>query len=705
MQNEKRIETTGAEPHLRELYKELSQALSDIESWKQQVRKNHNIRFCLWDGQSEDGRKHGDALGKEPFPWEGASDTRIRLADIVINDSVRLMKSAFRKARLQGIPVGAGSSNYARAKIVSELLQWSRQRNVDEYLKRPVDLVANWRQQDGMSVTGIFWEQETRLENQEWSLEQLRDIATKDASIAAMLEMLFSPLEEDVLIKQLKTLFSHLNNKTAKRIIKDLREKGVAQVSVPSVISNRPKWVPLRVGRDVLFPANTTDLQKAAFVAHREILTETELRERVITQDWDEKWVEEVLKYKGQLSDSDWCYSNRNFERNEILFNGEAYKDHIEVWYMYYKSSTEEGYQQIWCTVSHPSVKDLYAKHELSEYEHGKYPYIAHIRENIDTHLLSSRGIPEIVENWQQEIKTQRDYRTDRASISIIPPLRVPANRGKQEIVLGPRAQIPERRPNEYGWMSPPPFDQGTIEIEKASRNDADEYCGTLTNWSPNMPVLRQQLHQDDLVGDWLTEMKLCMVMTFQLMQQYMQPVEIVRITNSVEQVLHVSKEDVRGQYDVLVEFDVRDLDTEYLWKKLEAIGKALPLDTMGVTDRANLIKVIFQAIDPVMARDLVRDMDSAAQQEVEDEQVQFSKIYAGIEPIAKESGQNFQLRAQTLQGIIGSNSLLQQRMQVDETFNKLVNNRLKHFQFMMQQQQNAQIGRTGVKSVLQGAQ
>ena len=29
-------------------------------------------RMCRWEGQSDDGRKHEDSLGFEPFPFEGS---------------------------------------------------------------------------------------------------------------------------------------------------------------------------------------------------------------------------------------------------------------------------------------------------------------------------------------------------------------------------------------------------------------------------------------------------------------------------------------------------------------------------------------------------------------------------------------------------------------------------------------------------------
>ena len=48
---------------------------------------------------------------------------------------------------------------------------------------------------------------------------------------------------------------------------------------------------------------------------------------------------------------------------------------------------------------------------------------------------LVTRGVAELVESHQLEIKTQRDFRSDRASIAVLPPIRVPSNRGKVNLL------------------------------------------------------------------------------------------------------------------------------------------------------------------------------------------------------------------------------------------------------------------------------
>jgi hypothetical protein len=213
-------------------------------------------------------------------------------------------------------------------------------------------------------------------------------------------------------------------------------------------------------------------------------------------------------------------------------------------------------------------------------------------------------------------------------------------------------------------------------------------------------------LHAQELVDQWLLDMKLCIVQTLALAQQYMSPDEVARVTGNPALELAASGADIRGRYDITAEFDARLLDNEALGAKLSYLSEVLvPLDNMGVIDRAGLVKYMFQAIDPNLAGLLVQDIGAATQAEQEDEQVQFAKIAAGTEPQLKEGGQNAQVRLQTLQQIIQSNPAVQQRYQQDEIFRSMIDARAQAFQFQLQQAQNAIIGRVGSQPALQKMQ
>jgi hypothetical protein len=419
-------------------------------------------------------------------------------------------------------------------------------------------------------------------------------------------------------------------------------------VGQPYIFENKPVWTALEAFEDVIFPIQSYSLQRAAFVARRELLTEVELRERGMVEGWDEDWVERTSKHKGEMR-----RITANLHRTDQYLY-EQLRDMVEVWHVYRKEIDEKtGAVRVTRSIMSFHVPDAVAIHEILPYAHGLYPFVELARERTTRPLLESRGVPEICQTAQNEIKTQRDFRVDAASLSVLPPVRVPANRGKFDLVLGPGVQIPERRQGEVSFMEPPRVSQGSIEVEAATRLDVDNYFGRM---SQGVPPQLAMLHTQELIDTWLLDMKLCVVQTMALAQQYMTPEEVARVTGN-QLPFNASPQDIRGRFDITAEFDARMLDAEALGAKLDYLAKILvPMDSFGVIDRVGLIKYMFQAVDPNMAAMLVQDIGAATQQEIEDEQGAFAKIAAGTEPPMKEGGQNAQVRLQTLQQIIQSN-------------------------------------------------
>lgn len=676
---------------------QLSQAATD-GSWFSSLRgRNYDTRMALWDGQSPDGRKWAENIGRAPFPWNGASDCRIRLADLVCNREAQLCTTATFAARLQMMPVE--SSDAALRTAAESVVKWMLFQHCSSDLRREIELALNIRATYGLAIMGVFWKTTTRIEEKSISLEDLIAMAaeTRDPAVESFIGAVLDPLQEEIAI-ELAEQYAPGTGTAAN--IQKLREGGTVEYTQPYIFESKPEWTALEPFNDVIFPTATFDLQRAPWIARREVVTCEELEERTLTEGYPEEFYEKAEKFKGG---SLWpVYSQQNHNRRDSIL-WQDNRDLIELWHVYSKETDEEtGATKVMCRVMHPNV-EIFAKEEISPYSHGEYPFVELPRERVTRCLLETRGVPEIVSTMQAEIKAQRDYRTDRAGIAILPPMRVPANRGKLDIILGPAVQIPERRPNEFGWMQPPPYDQGTIEIERAVRRDVNEYFGIIGEGvDPNYA----QLVTQHTVDRWLRDFKAILSQTVQLMQQYMLPVQILRISGGQTTPFQADRESIQGKFDLIVDWDSRNLDSEALGVKLEYISKAIvPMDVAGVIDRAGLVKFIMAAVDPNLADLLVRDPGPAAAIEAQDEQLAFTKIAAGTEPELPTEGQNFQLRSQVLQGIIQANPALQQRYQQDEIFRSMIEARMKGFNFQVQQQQNAQIGRQGTLPALQGGQ
>jgi hypothetical protein len=677
---------------ISEILTDIDQADADGSQYVQRKLRNWNTRYCVWPGQSEDGRKHAGAMGRQPWPWDGAADTRVRLADNIIRDHCAILTNAFFKSRVQIQPVE--SMDIDKRTAAEAVLKWLLFQHCLDDLRREVRLATEFRETYGLAIMAVDWQQTTRTEIKRFTIEEAQMMVqeSQDPNLAALLEIVMDPLQEETAAELLGQVVPELG-KVSK--VRALRDKGEVEWESPYIFESKPVWTALEAWEDVIFPIQTFSLQRAAFVARRELLNEVELRERAAVEGWDEDWVEEAVKHKGQLK-----RIHLNLHRtDQFLF--EQLRDLIEIWHVFRKENDPKTDAiRVTRSVISYHIPDKAAVHELLPYAHGMYPFVEMPRERSTRPLLESRGIPELVQTAQEEIKIQRDYRADRASISILPPVRVPANRGKFDLVLGPGVQVPERRPGEIGWMDPPRPDAGSIEVENATRFDVNNYFGRMAD---GVPPQMAMIHTQEMVDSWLLDMKLCIIQTMALAQQYLTPEEVSRVTGNASLAFSASPQDIRGRFDITAEFDARLLDNEALGAKLKYLSEILvPMDSFGVIDRAGLVKYMFQAVDPNMAAMLVQDIGAATQQEIEDEQVQFSKIAAGTEPPMKEGGQNAQVRLQTLQQIIQSNPAVSQRYQQDEIFRRMLDARMQAFQFQLQQSQNAVIGRVGAQPALQ---
>lgn len=698
MDDKQNIEVGSDNPKLDVLLKELQDSITYSSDYVQQCRKNDDVRLCVWDGQTDDGKKWSDNFGEEVFPWEGSSDARIRTADKAINERVMVQMAAFFQNKMQATLVE--SDDIVTSQKATGLIKWMLYNHTLKEMTRETELILNFKETYGACLQGIFWKREMRTKIQKLDVQSLTEMAmqTQNAQLIDLLNAIFDPTQHEGLAQMLVTAMPSLTESDAKEIIEELRTKGETEFPVPYLFKNQPTWKAYRFFVDAFIEPGIKDVQDGCrYVFIRDWTTESDLRDGINVEGYGKAWVEEVVKNNrgvsavGQLDQLVLTEKKRGGNRTI-----DDYKNLYEIFHGYY-IAIYRGTPCLYCTTFHPNVKDKVAKHEKYGDAHGQLPFVEHVREWLAPSILESRGVPEIVTTNQNEIKTQRDYRADRSSIAIMPPVKVPANRGKLQLIFGPAKQLPERRPGEIEWMRPPAFDPGSNETEMSAQRDVDEYFGLL---GPNADPRIVMLHQQHLVNKFLTEMTLAFQLTWALMQQNLTDQQVARVVG--QPMGPRSIEEIQGQFDIIMTFDVRELDMEFLKQKLAFVKDIVGLDTVGVLDRAKMVGNAMAAVDINWAREIVKPIENVTQAEIEDEQSQFAKMFAGVEPPMKEGGQNYGLRLQTLQNILQTNPMAQQRMaNPDDSFAKLVETRMKHFEFQLQQQQNAVIGRIGVKPAL----
>ena len=579
-------------------------------------------------------------------------------------------------------------------------------------MRREMTLAAQWRQWFGASVMSIMWDQQLRKMEQVVTTEGLAAVLLSQdelqnpqavaAGIEAARQMVADPSREEQAIKVLMSLSEILTKKTARKALVELRDTGTTKFDKPEVFAAEPRLTALLPFVDVFFPALTDDIQRAPWVAHREELSPEDLEDRINTHGYDADWVADAIQHKGTRFEPGGCYAaNLSLALRGAQAATQAARDLVEVFHIYRRTVDESGIPEIRCQVVSPGVPDGEAKEEALAYLHGEYPYVVCQREFILRPILESRGVAELAATWQYEQKVQRDSRTDRTSVTVLPPLIVPARRGAGRLRLGPGSQIPSAGKNEnYEWMRTPPYDPGSVEIERATERAIGMYFGRMAG---DVPPQLTDLHQGDLVGGWLLEVRQICGQILQLCQQYMSDGDVARVAGSLGgRPWQLSAEEIQGQFDLSVEADPRDLNIETLKEKWGFLEIIMKYDRGGRVDYGKLIEYGMAGVDPSMADNVLIPMEAANAKQVSDEQDALAKMCAGIEPpMEPQPGMNYQLRMQVLQQSIQQNPEMQRRIAAQPDTAAMIQNRMKFLQFQVQQQGNAQIGRVGAAPVM----
>ena len=668
------------------------------------IAENDDIRLARWAGQTDDGKKHSENLpdGQAAFPFEGASDVRCRLVDRTINDLVAMMMTTFDRCQVK--VKGTEFSDSEASATSNILMSWLLESRLRSELRKEAELLAQYTTQYGWSGLHIIWEQEMGTRHQkimldeiaqmvQMSVEQNPESPLKDLPAAIM-----SPEQEDYAVDLIMQYLKAVKPKDVKKAVRELRETGTANIPEVFVAKNQPCLVALKPYDEISFPPETIDIQKARVVFRRTFVTEVELRAMAEMEEWSDEFVQQAVNTAGMMSQ----FNDPNLLPAAALINYQVKRSDnlIELVYAYSRNIDENGIQGIYQTIFSPqSGSEVYASHGLLGYAHNKYPFVIYRRERTRRAIVESRGVPEIALTDQEEIKAQHDAIRDRTAFTTLPPILVKKRLGGINRIA-PGIHLPVTSADDYKFMPTPTGETGTAFnlIDRVEMNHA-VYFGLP---HPNVMPQRTQTTQQFIINNWLDVWSEAFAMTFSLMLQYMEQAEIEGITGKA---LPQNISSISNMFDFQVKYDVRELDTNFVIEKLKAITQfVLPLDSSGVIDKNKLVKAAIEAIDPDKAKELIINQASASQQMYREIQTDLGLMMLGNEANYVENDPAASTKMQYLQDIMGKNQKAQQSMQADPHFRALLENYMKNLQMSVSQEQNKQIGRTGVTPVAQQA-
>jgi hypothetical protein len=674
----------GKEPDINTLRYAYEQTTVELESYFDLCRTSYDDRRNWWAGKSRDHRKHG----ADAFPWEGAADMEAHTIDERITRLVSLFMSSLNRSNVRAFPVE--STDIPRSKIVSSFLKWMVSSGYIPRFKREMELGANYLLERGILMTYVGWHREDRRFLQRLDLNQIAEIAPE------VVELISGGENDDELVALLEATFPGVTKKRAKKALKDLRKNGEAELPIVRRQIDAPEVKTLAPDGDFFFPPYVTDPQRAPYCFWRTYYTAQELENKVLTDGWDEDFVDYIIQhYRGVSIDS---IEREQEGRRSTSLTDNAYEANelIEIVYGYQRLiDPEDGSEGIYCTVFHKQFTGNeeapgYAKFELlNGYE--DYPVVVTKLSEDSKRLYDTQTIPDILRGIQNQVKVERDSRIDRNSLATLPPILHPV--GQAPTDWGPGRMIPYRRKGDLDFAPTPPSPVGSIEIERTMEAQADRLCGL--DETSQISQVRKQF----LVDKFLQHSAEVLQMCYKCFQRFGPDSVFFRVTGSPDPVAF-NKGNPDENYDIMISYDVLNSDPETQEKKLNQMVALTQLDRSGRINIDSLLDAAANSIDPVLADRVLQPTEAAQEQVVNQVTDDLAKIFAGIEMPARPNGAQIAL---TVIQQYASQPDVAQRLQSDEAFAARLEKYAGQYTFQMQQAQNAQIGRVGTEPAQMG--
>lgn len=668
------------EPDVLTLKNAYDQTVTDLSWYLQSTRDSFDWRRNIWPGKSKDLRKHG----ADAFPWEGAADTEVSIIDERINTLVALCMSALNRANIRAYPVEVG--DMGRAKVVSSFLKWMVQSYIIDF-KRQMELGANYLFERGLMITYVGWRKEQRTFLQRLDINQ---IAQTSPDLAALI--MEGNSDQDI-IALFKQAYPDLKDKRVRKALGQLRKEGFADLPVSRTGVNNPCAYVCAPDGEAIFPAYTMDPQRVPYCFRRVLMTAQALKNKVASDGWDEEWVDEVIATCATGVGVSEPRTDTVTTRNSIGQTEELY----EVIYAYQRLIDEDDNSEgIYCTVFAPKLpmrenEQKYAKFELLN-GYDDYPFVVTKLYEDNKRMYELATLPEQLRGTQWQVKVERDSRIDRNSLTTVPPMMYPIN-GEPPADYGPGVRIPYRRQGEIQFGPTPTYNPGSVEMEQTQILEADRICG-LERDNP-LSSIRQQAVIDKFLGHVRDVLK----MAFKCYQRFGPDEVFFRVTGNPDP-QKFSKGSPDEDFDIIINFDVLSTDPENLEKQLQQMVSLVQLDRNGRMNMDALLEISASAINPVMADYVLQPAEAAAQKMQKDVTDDIAKISSAIEVPARPNGP--QVAMQIIQQY-ASQPDVAQRLQQDKAFAERLGKYAEQYQFIIQQQQNAQIGKIGTQPAQMG--
>ena len=401
--------------------KERDKLIGDLNFWRNKSDEYYANRekledafYCFWAGQHPSGLVL-DTDDEAAWPFNGASDQRVRLADKMFQKFYALIAVALSAATIEITTSGADREKRSQSLLV--LLKWMLD-NLGSEGWAQIRAMIHYFLVDSPAIAAITvdWKKNFTLHPEESDAEEI----VGEFAAAMVTEGKISEAEAidsarniisgitaddgsapdptplvDFLVKT-----KGVRRKDAVKIVKALGEgDGTVEFLVRGRAEEGIELSALRYGDDFCIPVAAESFAYANPWFRGEWLTEEQLREKIESDGWDAKWVEDTLSHPGA-----------DFYNSESVEAGhdEDYKDLYNVCWCYTAQTNDYGETVRYVTVLSNADGSAFGKRVLSS-RRGKWDTVLFRREVLSTNIVEGRGLAEICAPDQGLIKQMSD--------------------------------------------------------------------------------------------------------------------------------------------------------------------------------------------------------------------------------------------------------------------------------------------------------
>lgn len=680
---------------------ERSRLISDLNFWRDRAEEYFERRdrledsfFCHWEGQHPSGLVL-DTDEEAAWPFNGASDQRIRLGDTVFKKLDALIVVALSAATVEITTTGADRER--RSASILTLLRWMLDSLGSEGWGQIRALIHYFLvDSPAIAAMTVDWKRFCTLRPEETDAEEV--VAAFTASMSAqgaMSEVEAAELAWGVItgrdapewdpspLTNFLVSAKGVRERDALRIVRALGEgDGRVEFLARGEPDEGIRLTALRYGDNFCIPTECRSFDYANPWFRGEWLTREQLRERIESDGWDAGWVEETLQHPG----ADF-YNAKAVEAQ----GDEDFRDLYSVCWCYTAETNDAGETVRYVTVLSHADGSAFGKRAIST-RRGKWNTVVFRREVVSTRLTDGRGLAEICSADQGIVKTLSDRSNDNAIIGSLPPALAKGSAARNAVIQ-PFGKIPIGVSDDVKFMTPPQFPATAKDRAKEIRDGLFDYLG-LSNGETDVSDRTKAF-----VSDMLLQFRDLFVLMIETAQDCASDELLAGVTDDGD-VKGLKREDITGRFGIRLTLDPDNLNGEKLMKKLTTFSQILGMDKRGEVDTSPVLRHALFTLFPEISKRTIKPADQLMADDLANEQENFVKIKAGVMPqMNTEGGWNYRARLQWWQ------QLQQENPEAIESMPPRSQEMMQQWLEALQQQdtqfgENAEIGKTGVQGV-----